>query len=116
MRNYIVLRFSKDAAPLWVLADENDDVEQVVGRIVEHGLLRLAEHMEVPGTAIPCPLSLGGAKAWVVDGVDLLVGVTTDIAKAELGALSCETTYSAFDFLATFDPPGGPGSSGPSSE
>jgi len=108
MRNYIVLRYSRDAAPLWVLVDEGDDVEQVVGRIVEHGLLRLADHMEVPGTAIPCPLNLNGAKAWVIDGVDLLVGVTGDIARAELGALSCERTYGVFD-LALIDLPDGRG-------
>ena len=111
MRHYIVLRYSRDAAPLWVLTDEHDDVEQVVGRMVEHGLFRLADHMEVPGTAIPCPMNLGGAEAWVIDGVDLLVGVTNDMAKAELGALSCETTYSAFDFLALVDRPAATGPS-----
>jgi hypothetical protein len=104
VREYIVLRFSADSPPLWVLSDD-DDGEQATARIVQTGLLNLADHMEVPGTAVPCPLSMGDARAWVIDGVDHLVGVTRDVAKAEVGALACEDTYSAYDYLVLVDWP-----------
>jgi hypothetical protein len=97
MAEYVVLRYSAAAPPLWVLCD--DDGERTVGRIVQTGLGHLADHLEVPGTAVPCPLNLGNARAWVIDGVDHLVGVTRSTAHAEAGALACEETYSVEDFL-----------------